>query len=73
MSANGAVSCATCHQPERNFTDGRQKAQAIGQSARNTRSIVGAARPVGSQAISHVRISPGERRVRFAMAIDGAR
>ena len=43
LSGNNEVSCATCHQPERNFTDGRQKGQGIGQSARNTRSIVGAA------------------------------
>lgn len=43
LSATGVVSCASCHQPERNFTDGRQRGQAIGESARNTRSIVGAA------------------------------
>ncbi len=43
LSANGAVSCATCHQPERRFTDGLPKGQAIGQSKRNTMSIVGTA------------------------------
>ena len=43
MSANGEVACATCHQLERRFTDGLSKAQAIGQSRRNTRSIVGVA------------------------------
>ncbi len=43
LSANGAVSCATCHQPERRFTDGLQKGQAVGQSRRNTMSIVGTA------------------------------
>lgn len=43
LSANGAVSCATCHQPARNFTDGLPKAQAIGMSKRNTPSIVGTA------------------------------
>ena len=43
MSANGQVACGTCHQPIRNFTDGLAKALAIGQSARNTRSIVAAA------------------------------
>jgi cytochrome c peroxidase len=43
LSGTGAVSCATCHQPERRFTDGRTKGQAIGTSKRNTRSIVGVA------------------------------
>ncbi len=43
LSANGGISCATCHQPERRFTDGLQKGQAIGTSRRNTRSIVGVA------------------------------
>ena len=32
LSANGGISCATCHQQERRFTDGLQKAQAIGTS-----------------------------------------
>lgn len=43
LSANGGISCATCHQPERRFTDGLAKGQAIGTSKRNTRSIVGVA------------------------------
>ena len=43
MSANGAISCSTCHQPIRRFTDGLPKGQAIGTSKRNTLSIVGAA------------------------------
>lgn len=43
LSANSAISCATCHQPERAFTDGRAKGRALGESARNTRSMVGAA------------------------------
>lgn len=43
FSANSAISCATCHQPERNFTDGLPKGQAIGTSRRNTPSIIGAA------------------------------
>ena len=43
FSANGAVSCATCHQPERRFTDGLPKGVAIGISKRNTPSIVGTA------------------------------
>lgn len=41
MSSNGGISCATCHQPVRHFTDGLQKAQAIGTAKRNTPSIVG--------------------------------
>ena len=43
FSANGAISCATCHQPERRFTDGLTRGVAIGVSKRNTPSIVGAA------------------------------
>lgn len=43
LSGNGAIACATCHQPERRFTDGLPKGQAIGTSKRNTPSIVGAA------------------------------
>ena len=41
LSANGKISCATCHQVERQFTDGLKKAIAIGMSDRNTPSIVG--------------------------------
>ena len=43
LSANGGVSCATCHQPERRFTDGRTKGHGLGESVRNTSSIVGTA------------------------------
>lgn len=43
LSGNGAVSCATCHQPERRFTDGLPRGRAIGESKRNTISLVGAA------------------------------
>jgi cytochrome c peroxidase len=43
LSANGTVACATCHQPEKRFTDGLSTAQALGRSARNTMSLVGAA------------------------------
>ncbi len=43
LSANSQVSCASCHNPELRFTDGLDKAKAIGQSRRNTPSIVGLA------------------------------
>ena len=43
LSSSGGISCSTCHQPERRFTDGLAKGQAIGTSKRNTRSIVGVA------------------------------
>lgn len=43
LSANGGISCSTCHQPIRQFTDGLQKGVAIGMSNRNTPSIVGSA------------------------------
>jgi cytochrome c peroxidase len=43
LSANGKVSCASCHRPELSFTDALQKGRGIGESGRNTRSIVGVA------------------------------
>ncbi len=43
LSANGNISCATCHQPIRNFTDGLPQGVALGRSDRNTPSIVGSA------------------------------
>ena len=43
FSATGTISCSTCHQPIRNFTDGLPRGVAIGMSARNTPSIVGSA------------------------------
>jgi cytochrome c peroxidase len=43
LSGNGAVACATCHQPQRRFSDGLPKGRGIGLSGRNTRSIVGTA------------------------------
>ncbi|MDX1507424.1 MAG: cytochrome c peroxidase [Woeseiaceae bacterium] len=43
LSANGMISCATCHQPIRRFSDGLPRGVAIGMSKRNTPSIVGAA------------------------------
>lgn len=43
LSANDQVSCASCHQPERGFTDGLAHARGIGQLDRKTMSVVGAA------------------------------
>ena len=43
LSASGGISCSSCHQPIRYFTDGLQKGQGIGTSRRNTPSIVGTA------------------------------
>ena len=43
LSANKQVSCATCHQPDRHFTDGLARGEGVGTSKRNTRSIVGVA------------------------------
>ena len=43
LSANGKVSCASCHQPERGFTDGLAHARGVGQLDRKTMSVVGAA------------------------------
>lgn len=43
LSGNGAVACATCHQPARHFTDGLARSQAIGTTRRNAPSLIGAA------------------------------
>jgi len=43
LSANETVACATCHQPDKAFTDGRRLARGVGLGRRNTPTIVGAA------------------------------
>ncbi|MDD9961442.1 MAG: cytochrome-c peroxidase [Gammaproteobacteria bacterium] len=43
LSANGAVSCATCHQPALRFTDGLPRAVGLAVGTFNTMSLVGAA------------------------------
>ena len=45
LSANGRVSCATCHQPDRAFSDGRALAQGVNNQlgTRNTPSLLNAA------------------------------
>ncbi len=40
LSGTGTVSCATCHQPERAFTDGKTVAEALGTGPRNTQSLL---------------------------------
>ncbi len=39
LSLDGQASCATCHVPEKHFTDGRRVAVAAGTGTRNTPSI----------------------------------
>jgi len=43
LSASGEVSCATCHQPELGFADGRALAKGLGTGARHTQSLLNAA------------------------------
>lgn len=43
LSANGRVSCSTCHQPELFFTDGRMVSVGVGVTERNAMSVIGAA------------------------------
>jgi len=43
LSANGGVSCATCHQPERLFTDGLEIAQGVATGELHTMGIAGVA------------------------------
>ena len=42
LSANGQISCASCHRPEHFFTDGLEVAEGLGTGKRNTMSVVGA-------------------------------
>ena len=39
LSVDASMSCASCHQPERGFSDGRAKAQGRSELARNTPSL----------------------------------
>lgn len=43
FSSGGKVSCATCHVPEKSFTDGLAKAEGVGTTMRGTPSIIGVA------------------------------
>ncbi len=40
LSANGRVSCATCHLPARGFQDGRAVARGLARGARNTPGLL---------------------------------
>ena len=42
LSATGTVSCAFCHQPNNQFSDGKKVAVGVGEGARNTPSLLGA-------------------------------
>ncbi|MFZ9689689.1 MAG: cytochrome-c peroxidase [Phycisphaerales bacterium] len=82
FSASGTVSCATCHDPARAFTDGERTARGEGAGARNTPTILGAARrrwftwdgradTIWSQAAEPIE-QPGEHgfdRTRFATRV----
>lgn len=41
FSLNGKVSCATCHQPEKGFTDGLALSKGVLESARSSPTLVG--------------------------------
>lgn len=42
LSANGQVACASCHQPQKYFTDGLPRSRALGVTRRNAPTILGA-------------------------------
>ena len=42
LSANGQISCDSCHNPNLDFTDGLDTSVAIGTSSRNAPSLIGA-------------------------------
>lgn len=43
FSSNGKISCASCHQPDRAFTDGRKLARGLASDTRNTPTVLNAA------------------------------
>lgn len=43
LSGDGSISCATCHDPARDFTDGRALPHTIAEGSRNTPSLWNAA------------------------------
>lgn len=43
LSSNGKVSCATCHEPERFFTDGRTVSEGVAATNRNAPTVIGSA------------------------------
>jgi cytochrome c peroxidase len=43
LSANGEVSCSSCHDPDRNFQDGLPRGRGIGLTKRRTMPLLGAA------------------------------
>ena len=43
LSKNGDVSCATCHQPDRAFTDGQAQGRAMARVDRNTPTVINSA------------------------------
>jgi cytochrome c peroxidase len=43
FSADGRVSCSSCHQPELAFTDGLPRGRGIGETPRSTMSVLGSA------------------------------
>jgi len=43
LSVDGSLSCASCHEPDKAFTDGKRLAEGVATTARNTPSLYGAA------------------------------
>lgn len=43
LSANGKLACATCHEPDRAFTDGKPIAEGLKRGQRNTPTLINSA------------------------------
>ena len=43
LSRNGKISCATCHDPAKHFTDGRARSKALGRTRRGAPTLIGTA------------------------------
>ena len=62
LSSNGAVSCATCHVPDREFQDARPLATGVGMTARRTM-------PVAATAYSPFLFWDGRKDSQWAQAL----
>lgn len=43
LSGNGSLSCASCHEPDKAYTDGKTLAEGVERTARNTPTLFGVA------------------------------
>ncbi len=80
FSANGQVSCATCHHPERSFSDGLRFSHGLGVTSRNAPTLInssagiwffwdGRSDSLAAQALHPIE-APGEHGINRTMVAD---